>query len=183
MPGLGPLKGRGCMSKHEETLLAATDTKRRLLQHGAMLGGVALLVAAGVLVNMPDSLSVTLAAILLGLVLFIVAAGIKQRWEVSHKGHPIRFENNPILGEKLFIDGELVARGKLGYRSETRGDIKAGDGVGDQIIARSEAGFLDFRCRITVEPAEGLRDMVPEKASDERLLEEVRRRGLHLDKQ
>ena len=162
----------------EHQLLDVTDRTLRLLQHGSVLAGIAVLVLAGTTANRPGGHALALWMIAAGLGLFGAAAVTRQKWSVRYKGHEIRFENNPFLGEKLFIDKTLAAgRGKLGFRSETRGVIAAGDGIGDTVIARTDAGFLTFRCRITVEPAETA-DAIPSAVSDEQLLAELRRRGL-----
>ena len=138
------------MNTNALQLLEATDTIRRGLQHGALLGGFILLALGGSsALHSPAALNIGMIG--LGVGLIALAAVVKQIWELEYKGHRIRFENSAIWAEKLFIDGELVARGGFGYRMELRGDIKRGDGMGDQIIARSGAGLLRFKCRIFVE--------------------------------
>ena len=161
----------------EHQLLDVTDRTRRPLQHGAVFAGVAVLLFAGSLANRPDALTLALVMIAGGLALFVAAAVIKQKWAVTHEGHDVRFENNPFLGEKLFINGRLAGKGKLGIRSEIRGVIPAGDGAGDTVIVRTEAGLFTFRCRITVHAVDAANG-VAVGVSDEQLLAEVRRRGL-----
>lgn len=161
----------------EHLLLDVTDRIRRRLQHGAVLAGVLVLMFAGALAKRPGGIALALGMIAGGLALFGVAAVIKQKWAVTYKGHEIRFENNPFLGEKLFIDDQLAGKGKIGYRSESRGVIAAGEGAGDTIIASTEAGLLRLHCRITAHVPEAA-DAVPLAVSDEQLLAEVRRRGL-----
>ena len=161
----------------EQGLLDVTDKTRRLLQHGAVFAGVAVLLLAGAAANRPGGLALALWMIAAGLALFVVAALIKQQWSVTYKGHEVRFENNPFLGEKLFIDGALAGKGKIGFKSETRGAITTGDGVGDTVIARTDAGLLTLRCQITAQTADAA-GSVPPAISDEQLLAEVRRRGL-----
>ena len=34
-------------------------------------------------------------------------------WEAVYKGHAIRFRNHPIFGERLYVDGQLVDRGRF----------------------------------------------------------------------
>jgi len=161
----------------EQQLLDVTDKTRRPLQHGAVFAGVAVLLFAGAAANRPDGLALALWLIAAGLALFVVAALVKQQWALTYKGHEVRFENNPFLGEKLFIDGALAGKGKIGFKSETGAVISAGDGVGDTVIARTEAGLLTLRCRITVQvPDEA--GAIPTAVSDEQLLAEMRRRGL-----
>src|SRR6187399_1763540 len=78
-------------------------------------------------------------------------------WAVTYKSHEVRYENNPFLGEKLFIANQLAGKGKTGYRSEIRGVIPSGDGAGDAIVAITEAGLLTVHCRITAQvPAAAL---------------------------
>ena len=161
----------------EHLLLDVTDTTRRRLQHGAVLAGVLVLMFAGALAKRPGGIALALGMVATGFALFGIAAVIKQNWAVTYKGHAIRFENNPFLGEKLFIDDQLAGKGKIGYRSESRGVIAAGDGAGDTIIASTEAGSLRLHCRITTHVPEAA-DAVPLAVSDEQLLAEVRRRGL-----
>jgi hypothetical protein len=125
------------------------------VQHGALLGGN-LLAAWGMSHLIWDlGLSPTLSwvAVGLGLGLVILGGFVRQRWEVSYRGHRVQFDNGMFTGERLFIDGRCVARGGFGYRMELRGTITDGDGAGDQIMALSEAGLLQFRCRIIAELA------------------------------
>ena len=164
----------------EQLLLDVTDRTRRLLQHGAVFAGVAVLLLAKAAANRTEGLVLTLSMMAAGFALFVVAAVIKQKWTVAYKGHDVRYENNPFLGEKLIIDNRPAGKGKIGFRSETRGVIPAGDGAGDTIIARTVAGFVSFRCRITAQAAEP-GGAVPSAVSDEQLLAEVRRRGLARD--
>jgi hypothetical protein len=167
------------MSDRQHVLLDAIDTHRRLLQHGAIFAGIGLLAVASLLVDREGPMTAGLAAIAAGLLLLVAAAGVRQQWDVTYKGHQIRFENNPFRGEKLFIDGRRAAVGKLGFRSELRASIDAGAGRGDRIVASTVAGFLRFRCRIVAEPGA---DAVAAGISDGDLLAEVRRRGLGADR-
>jgi len=137
-----------------QKLLAATETTGRLLQHGATLGGIFLLVIAMALFGQQRGFSMLGAvALALGLIAIFCGLRVKIRWEVPYKGHIIRFENDGMVGEKLFIDGQQVARGGLGFRMVLAGQIKDGEGTGDRIEAVSYAGLLEFRCEITAHPA------------------------------
>ena len=69
-------------------------------------------------------------------------------WDVSYKGHRIRFENDACFGERLLIDGQLVDRGGVGLQMVLSGTIASGDGAGDIIRATSHAGPVTFSCRI-----------------------------------
>ena len=160
----------------EVQLLDITDRTRRPLQNGAVLAGVLVLIVAGAAAKRPGGIALTLWLMAAGFALFGVAAFVKQKWAIIYKGHDIRFENNPFLGEKLFIDGQLAGKGKIGYLSEIRGAISKGDGTGDTIVSRSEAGFLSVRCRMIAFAADA--GGAAAAVSDEQLLAEVRRRGL-----
>jgi hypothetical protein len=160
----------------ELELLDVTDRTRRIGQHSAVFAGIAVLLIAGAVAKRPDSLVLAVWMIGGGLALMGAASLIKQRWTLNYKGHELRFENNPFLGEKLLIDNKLAGKGKVGFRSETRAVISDGDGIGDTVIVRTEAGLFTLRCRITVETPEAT--AVPPAVSDEQLLAEVRRRGL-----
>jgi hypothetical protein len=161
----------------EQQLLDVTDRTRRVVQHGAVFAGIAVLLLAKAAANRPGGLALTLWMMAAGLALFVMAAFIKQKWMVVYKGHGVRYENNPFLGEKPFIDNKIGGKGKVGYRSEMRAVIPAGDGVGDSVIARTEAGLLSLRCRIYAQGADAAGG-VPPTVSDDALLAEVRRRGL-----
>lgn len=65
--------------------------------------------------------------------------------------HRIRFENDPLRGEQLFIDGQLAARGRLGLLTALEAVIPDGAGAGDRIVAICEAGLMRFRCRLRAE--------------------------------
>ncbi|MEM6688392.1 MAG: hypothetical protein AAF664_03130, partial [Planctomycetota bacterium] len=68
-----------------------------------------------------------------------------------YKGHTIRLDNSGMFSEKLYLDDGLVRTGGFGTKMEFRFPIKAGDGLGDEIIIRFDAGFSSIRCRIEVE--------------------------------
>lgn len=134
-------------------LLDETDTRQRTRQHVLILGGIAdmvigLALASGMVSYNPVVRVAGMAVIAGGLAMTLLASRIRQRWEVGHEGHRIRFENDPIFGEKLFIDDHLAARGGLGFSRRLEGDVQSGPAVGDRIVALSEAGFTSFRCRI-----------------------------------
>ena len=138
----------------ERELLDVTDRTRRPLQHGAVFAGIVILLLAGALAKRSSaSLAIPLWMIAAGLALFVAASLIRQEWTVAYKGHVIRFVNNPMLGEKLFVDDTLAGKGKIGFKSETRAVIAGGAGAGDTVIVRTEAGLLTLRCRITAQAA------------------------------
>jgi hypothetical protein len=147
------------MSYQVTPLLDETDTKTRVRQHALLMLGVAASLAGvsltinGALTDVPRTLITGLVLLLLGIALHFVAARTIQLFETSYKGHRVRFTNNPLTAERLFIDGQQVARGGFGFVMRLEGMIPAGDGAGDKIIATSEARLTHFRCRIEAQAA------------------------------
>jgi hypothetical protein len=135
-------------------LLDVTDRSVRRLQLAAV-GASALLVGlAGVLLASTNApVWATVLALIIGVVGFVTAGGIRQRWELDYKGHHIQFENSPLTGERLFLDGGLVSRGGMGQKMELRAPIRVGDGAGEEIMALVDAGILQIRLRVYVEGA------------------------------
>jgi hypothetical protein len=134
----------------ETLLLEVADTRQRPIQTivpmaGVLLGaaGVSMLVRAG---GGPTVVAVSTTVI--GLVLLAVSLRSVIAWDVTYKGHAIRFQNDPCFAEQLYIDGQRVARGGVGYMMVLSGTIPSGEGAGETIRATSRAGILSFSCRI-----------------------------------
>lgn len=136
-------------------LLDASDTGRRLLQQGLALVGAALVVSGIVLLATGQGAArgLGLPTALVGTGLLFVASRILVRFEVPYRGHIIRFENSVVFGERLVIDGERFTGGVLGYRKVIEGAIRRGSHTGKRVRAESVAGFVRFRCKLTVEPS------------------------------
>lgn len=148
------------MSHVVTPLLDETDTRQRVRQHVLIFAGIldmflGIALAAGMVSYNPVVRIAGVAIVAGGVAVLLLASRIRQRWEVSHEGHVIRFENDPIFGEKLFIDEHLVARGGLGFSKRLEGEIRSGRGGGDRIVALSEARFTSFRCRIEAHTPRG----------------------------
>jgi serine/threonine protein kinase len=140
-----------------QKLLDATDRRQRLTQHAGALAGLGVL-ALGALIILFSVANRAGEGVVFGVIMVVIGAfgclivsRVKQRWQVRHCGHTIRVENGWFRGEALYVDGVLVARGGLGTRTELRGVIRQGDGVGDEIMVLCEPRLLSFRCRIFVE--------------------------------
>lgn len=133
-------------------LLDVTDRRTRLLQHASM-AGCGLLAGAGIAMFRHGPLPPAAAGVLIvaAVVLLVLTAGIKQRWEIEYRGHRIRFENSAVTAERLFLDEGLVARGGVGMKMELRAPIRVGEGAGDTIVALVDAGVGAFRLRIFIE--------------------------------
>jgi hypothetical protein len=74
---------------------------------------------------------------------------------VAYKGHRVLFKIHPIWGERLYIDGVLVDRGRPGVHITLRGTIETGEGAGERITARSRAGLFSVSCRLVAESFSG----------------------------
>ncbi|QDU75394.1 Serine/threonine-protein kinase PknB [Bremerella volcania] len=74
-----------------------------------------------------------------------------QVYEATYKGHTIRLDNSRMFAERLYLDDGLVRIGGFGSKMEFRFPIKAGEGLGDEVIVWLDAGFSSIRCRIEVE--------------------------------
>jgi len=138
-----------------QKLLDVTDRSVRRLQLAAVGASGLLIGLAGVLlVSAHAPIWATVLALLVGAVGFITAGAIRQRWELNYKGHHIQFENSPLTGERLFLDGGLVSRGGVGQKMELRAPIRVGDGAGEEVMALVDAGILQIRLRVYIEGAE-----------------------------
>jgi hypothetical protein len=141
-----------CVSYVVTPLLDETDTRQRARQHILILAGlvdmfIGVALAVGIVTYNPLVRIAGVAVVAGGVAVVLLASRVRQRWEVEYRGHTIRFENDPIFGEKLFIDDHLVARGGLGFSKRLEGDIPSGP-AGHRIVALSEARLASFRCRI-----------------------------------
>jgi len=148
----------GNLSMTEHVLLEASNTGGRVIQSllplvGTVLGiiGVTMLFRAGGGVGVA-SVTTTVA----GVILIVLPLRHVIGWDVTYKGHVIRFENDPCSAERLLIDGQLVDRGGVGLHMELSGTIASGDGAGDVIRVTSFAGLPTLRCRIVALSAAGL---------------------------
>ena len=154
--------GRGRRSKTsdhaagtETLLLEVADTRRRLIQTIVPMGGT-LLGAAGVAMWVRGDGGPSVVAVsstVIGIALIVVSLRSVIAWDVSYKGHAIRFQNDPCFAERLYIDGQLVARGGVGLSMVLSGTIPHGEGAGETIRATSRAGLchvlLPHRRRIS----------------------------------
>jgi len=148
----------GNPSMTEHVLLEASNTGGRVIQSllplvGTVLGiiGVTMLFRADGGVGVA-SVAMTVA----GVALIVLPLRHVIGWDVSYKGHAIRFENDPCSAERLLIDGQLVDRGGVGLHMELSGTITSGEGAGDVIMVTSHAGLPTLHCRIVALSAAGL---------------------------
>ena len=159
------LKGRRTQTgepghaRTETVLLEASDTGRRWIQTLMPLVGTGL-GAAGVSMwfradGGPTMLAVS--ATVIGIAVIVWSLRTIITWDVSYKGHAIRFQNDPCLAERLFIDGQLVARGGVGIHMVLSAPLPSGAGAGEIIKVTSRAGIFSLSCRIVAVSAAGVR--------------------------
>ena len=158
------------MADSGDVLLDVIDRRIRLIQHGAIFAGIAVLTGARFLAGVAGS-AVTLAVIAVGVALIAVGATVWQRWVIDYQGYRIVVENNPIRGERLLVGGVVAAKGVMGVRSHMVTTLATPSGS-EEIIVRTEARLTSYRCVVRVVRSASAR------ASDAELLAEVRRRGL-----
>jgi len=72
-------------------------------------------------------------------------------WKTVYKGHAIRFRNHAVFGERLYIDDQLVDRGRFGSNVTLRGTIERGAGAGERITAHVRCSHASLSCRIVAE--------------------------------
>jgi serine/threonine protein kinase len=144
-------------------LLDVTDTKNRRLYFILTLIS-ALLMTKAVLIGLTSRARPLAAhapyllgtAVVFGLASVAVGAysrRIKQRlrWTVHYKGHTIVFDGGGSFAERLYLDDGLVRQGGVGLKMEIRTTIKAGEGIGDEVVVWYDARLFHCRCRIVAE--------------------------------
>lgn len=132
-------------------LMDNTETKYRTRHHVVLISSFML-----VPISLPflrESIPVGIAILAAAFALFLWAVKIKKHliWETTYKGHSIKLDCSSMLAEQIYLDDGLVQRGGFGTKMEFRTKIKAGDGLGDEIIIWFDAQFRYCRCRIDVE--------------------------------
>lgn len=135
-------------------ILDETKSNNRRLQQWLLAIAIGLPLPAIYFIVMPSSsIYVPLALAAVSAILMKISAVLKrdQVFEATYKGHAIRLDNTSLWAERLFLDDGLVKRGGLGSKMEFRFPIKAGEGLGDEIVVWFDAGSAHCRCRIEVE--------------------------------
>ena len=135
-------------------ILDKTITGKRSLQqllHSAPIALVTWAIIFIVINRLPWQLPVGL--LVASVVSLLLASKLKkeQVFEATYKGHKIRIDNTSLKAERLYLDDGLVKTGGLGQKMEFRFPIKAGDGMGDEIIVWLDCKMTSLRCRIEAE--------------------------------
>lgn len=144
--------GTGEVRLHK--LVDETITGKRGLQQCLQGIGVALVPFAIAILfvgRLPWYISVLM--LVSAVVLTFVSSAMKQNqvWKATYKGHTIRMDNTSLRAERLYLDDGLVKTGGFGAKMEFRFPIKAGNGLGDEIIVWMDVTVSSARCRIEVE--------------------------------
>ena len=136
-------------------LLEEKDTRNRLRQQAVPLAGAILVITGMAILALRDESSKLTGGLMLagGVALMLASPQLLVAWDVTYKGHAIRFENSVVFGERLIIDEERFSAGVLGYRKTLIGTLRTGQGIGDRIRAESVAGIVQFEIRIVAEEA------------------------------
>lgn len=131
----------------------ACVTTRRMYQV-AVQGGATPLTMAGIgLIVRGGTASAVAGALLLLTIAVLIAIELRYPLEFAavYKGHAIRFRNHPVFGERLYIDDELVDRGRFGSSVTLRGTIERGAGAGERITAQIRLSYSLLACRVVAE--------------------------------
>jgi hypothetical protein len=152
-PAARPASAQEVSALLQTIVLDARATTRRWFQLVAQAGTAPLILVGGGMVLRANGSDAIIGALMLLAVVVLMAIELRYPlgWEAVYKGHAIRFRNHPIFGERLYIDDQLVDRGRFGGSVTLRGTIERGAGAGERITAhiRSAASFLS--CRIVAE--------------------------------
>jgi tRNA A-37 threonylcarbamoyl transferase component Bud32 len=134
-------------------LLDETETKYRRLHHITFLSGFYLALASAGMLTSDVMFYFGVAGLAISLALMIWGIRIKKKlvWEAQYKGHTVRLDCGSMIAERIYLDDGLVQVGGIGAKMEFRTKIKAGEGIGDEIIIWFDAGYSYCRCRIDVE--------------------------------
>jgi hypothetical protein len=151
-PSQRPASAPAVAAMLQTVLLDARATTRRVLQVVIQVLTIPLLLVGGNVI----ARSITTGTIrfsLLAVVLLLVAFELRYplAWAVSYKGHRIRFRNHAIFGERLYLDDQLVDRGRFGVNVTLRGTIESGAGAGERITASVRCSYTNLSCRIVAE--------------------------------
>ena len=133
-------------------LLDETETKYRTQHTISTILGLSLFPLISVVLWRVSPVAAGVVVLLaIASIIYSVKIKKKQIFKATYKGHEIVLDNSGTFAERLYLDGGLVQTGGLGTKMEFRAPIKAGDGLGDEIIIWFDAGVWSVRCRIEAE--------------------------------
>jgi len=137
----------------QTVLFDRTWTIRRLVQVATQAAALPLLFLGGTLMGRSSTTAMLAGLGILLLLVVLIATEIRFpiAATVIYKDHRIRFYNNPVLGERLYIDGALVDKGGMGFNMTLRGTIESGAGAGERITAHVQCRFERVSCQLVAE--------------------------------
>ena len=152
-PAARPASVQAVAATLQTVLLDARLTGRRLLQVFTQFAVVPLTLVPIVDFLRPTAASTATGAFMLGTCAVLILLEIKfpLGWTIPYKGHTIRFHNHAVFGERLYIDGVMTDRGRVGFNVTLRGTIESGAGAGERITAQVGMQFTHVSCRIVAE--------------------------------
>ena len=151
-PEKRPASAEAVAGMLQVVLLDEETRARRLLQVITQASFVPSVLMGGLMVSVGGTFA-TIGVIFLAACLVLVIHELRNPlgWDVSYKGHRIRFRNHPVFGERLYIDETLVDRGRFGFELTLRGTIEQGPGAGERIRAHISATFTRLACRVVAD--------------------------------
>ncbi len=137
----------------QPVLFDRTWTIRRLVQVATQAAALPLLFLGVTLMRRSSATAMLAGLGILFLLMVLIATEIRFpiAATVIYKDHRIRFYNNPVLGERLYIDGALVDKGGMGFNMTLRGTIESGAGAGERITAHVQCRFERVSCQLVAE--------------------------------
>jgi hypothetical protein len=152
-PAARPASAHDVSTLLQTVVLDARATTRRWFQLVAQAGIAPLMIVGGGMVLRAQGTDLIIGALMLVAVVVLVAIELRYPlgWEAVYKGHAIRFRNHPIFGERLYVDDQLVDRGRFGRSVTLRGTIERGAGAGERITAHVQSAATFLSCRIVAE--------------------------------
>jgi predicted Ser/Thr protein kinase len=152
-PSRRPASAPAVAAMLQTVLLDRTWTIRRIVQVATQGTVVPLLIIGGTLLGRSGTTSRLIGIGLLAVVFVLIMVEIRFPIgaTVTYKGHRIRFYNNPVSGERLYIDGVLADKGGFGFNMTLRGTIESGAGAGERITAHVLCRFHRVSCLMVAE--------------------------------
>jgi serine/threonine protein kinase len=137
----------------QTVILDERATARRWFQLVVQGGTTPLLIVGGGMVLRENGVDTIVGSLMLLTAIALVAIELRYPlgWQAVYKGHVIGFRNHPLFGERLYVDGELVDRGRFGRDVVMRATFERGAGAGERLTAHVQSSVSFLSCRIVAE--------------------------------
>jgi hypothetical protein len=152
-PAARPASAHEVSALLQTVVLDARATARRWFQVSVQTVTVPLTFLGGSMVLRENAGSPIVGALMLLTMVVLVAIELRYplEWRTVYKGHTIRFRNHALFGERLYVDDQLVDRGRFGTNVTLRGTIERGAGAGERLTAHVRCSHSSLSCRIVAE--------------------------------